>query len=311
MRVTSNNFPDNLVNNLQLLSRRQFSLQNQIASGQRLHEASDDPLAAQQVLGLRDDSVRVAQYQKNIETHSEFATATYGTIRSLKSVFDRAQEIAFSVDGLDSPEDLKSYATEITELIKQAVQVANSQHRGEYLLAGTQSATQPFSLTTDATGQVTAVTFQANVSLPESEIGSGVVVSSRVAGENTSGSGERGLLADSRFGADLFAHLITLQNQLASGDTAGIQTTTREQLGNDEENLLYHIANNGALQSRLEVSLNSAKDHDLSIEKEISQHADLDLAEAIVRLNQQQTSYQAALQSAGSMLDLNLLSFLR
>jgi flagellin-like hook-associated protein FlgL len=35
------------------------------------------------------------------------------------------------------------------------------------------------------------------------------------------------------------------------------------------------------------------------------------MAEAIVRLNQQQTNYQAALQSAGSIMQLSLLSFLR
>jgi flagellin-like hook-associated protein FlgL len=71
------------------------------------------------------------------------------------------------------------------------------------------------------------------------------------------------------------------------------------------------MAKNGALQSRLENTLSSAKDENLALEHEISNRADVDLAEAIVRLNQQQTNYQAALQSAGSIMNLSLLNYIR
>jgi len=310
MRVTSNSFSDSLINNLQTLARRQASLQNQIASGQRVQDAADDPLAAQEILGLRDDSVATAQYQKNIGVHSEFAQAANGQIQSLQTIFNRAQEIAFTID-IDSPEDLKSYGTEVAELIKEAVDVVNKQHRGEYLFGGTETANPPFVATTDAQNRVQSVAFQGNSTQPSSEIASGVVISSRIPGENLTGTGEAGLVSDSRTGADLFAHLVLLQNQLFSGDAGAIQNTTRGELKKDEENILYHLANNGALQSRLESTLGTAKDDKLSIAGGLSQRTDIDLSETIVRLTQQQTTYQATLQSAGSMLDLNLLSFLR
>src|SRR5687768_12392865 len=127
MRVTSNNFSENLIGHLHTLSRRQIDLQNQIASGQRVQNASDDPFAAQQVLQLRDDSAANAQYQKNIQTHHEFADVTHGLMRNLQKVLDRAQEIATTVDDLDSPEDLRSYATEIDQLLKHAVHLSNVQ----------------------------------------------------------------------------------------------------------------------------------------------------------------------------------------
>ncbi|MGJ8868517.1 hypothetical protein, partial [Salmonella enterica] len=65
------------------------------------------------------------------------------------------------------------------------------------------------------------------------------------------------------------------------------------------------------LQSRLDATLDATKDEKLSLEGEISRRADIDLAQTIVRLNQNQTNYQAALQSAGSVLDLTLMDFLR
>ena len=118
-------------------------------------------------------------------------------------------------------------------------------------------------------------------------------------------------LADTGSGADIFAHLIALRDQLNSGDVATVHSTTRDQLKADEENLLFHMAQNGALQSRLEATLNTAKDEKLTLESEISNRADTDLPTTIVRLQQEQTTYQAALQTAGSLLDLTLLPFLR
>jgi flagellar hook-associated protein 3 FlgL len=310
MRVTSNSYSENLVTNFHALARRQLNLQDQIATGQRIKDASDDPFAAQQVLQLRDDSVANAQYQKNIGVHQEFAQVTHGLMRNLQKVLDRAQEIAATVDDLDSDEDMKSYATEVNQLLEHAVQIANAQHRGEFVLGGTKSDTKPFNATEDASGNITGVTFAGSASTAESEIGQGVFVSSRVPGENRS-SGERGLLADNEAGSDIFAHLIALRDQLSSGDVATIQSTTRNELQADEENVLFHMARNGALQSRLESTLKSTREEELALDKEISNRADVDLPEAIVRLNQQQTNYQAALQSASSIMNLSLMNFLR
>jgi flagellar hook-associated protein 3 FlgL len=311
MRVTSNNFSENLITNLHTIARRQIDLQGQIATGQRVQNASDDPLAAHQILKLRDESAANAQYQKNIQTHHEFADVTHGLMRNLQKVLDRAQEIATTVDDLDSPEALGYYANEVNQLLEHAVHLSNAQHRGDYLLGGTRTNVAAFTSVTDASGRITSVTFAGNSTTAESEIAPGVLVSSRVPGENTTGGGERGLFADSGAGADIFGHLIALRDQLEAGDVATIHSTTRVQLQADEENLLFHIAYNGALQSRLEASLNSAKDEKLALETEISNRADIDLPETIVRLNQQQTTYQAALQSAGSIMDLSLLTFLR
>src|SRR4029079_6471940 len=106
------------------------------------------------------------------------------------------------------------------------------------------------------------------------------------------------------------AHIATLQNQLLSGDTDGIRTTTTGDLKKDEDNLLYHVAGNGALQSRLETLSSTNSDHKLAVEKDLSANADTDISEAIVRLSQQQTAYQATLQSAASVMNLSLLTYL-
>ncbi len=307
MRVTSNSYSENLVTHFHTLAARQLKLQDQIATGQRISSPSDDPFAAQQVLQLRDQSVANRQYQSNIGLHQEFAKVTHGHMRNLQKVLDRAQEIAVTIDDLDSPEDLKAYAAEVNQLLEHAVQkIANAQHRGEFIHAGTKPDAAPFTIQRDADDKIISVTYTGTATTAESEIAPGVLVSSRV-----HGAGAGGLFADSSAGSDIFAHLIALRDQIAAGDLETISSTTRDQLKADEDNVLFHMAKNGALQSRLESSLSETKDESLALEHEISNRADIDMAEAIVRLNQQQTNYQAALQSAGSIMQLSLLSFLR
>ena len=109
----------------------------------------------------------------------------------------------------------------------------------------------------------------------------------------------------------MFNHLISLQNNLLAGDTAAIASTDHGQLLRDEENLIYHLGQSGAVQARLEGSLGIAQRREESMRVLISEESDADLAETLVRLNQTQTAYQAALQSGARLLGSSLLDYLR
>jgi flagellar hook-associated protein 3 FlgL len=311
MRVTANTFPDSLVNQLAKLTLRQNRLQDMAASGQRVRLPEDDPVAMQRVLNLQAEGKSVAQYQRNASTLRSQAQATYEVMRGLKKVSDRAGELAVLADGTKSPDQLKIYANEVTQLIKQAVQTANGKFRSDYLLSGTRSDQPPFVMTTDADGLVTGVTYQGNTSVALAEVGEGLTLSVQSLGANSSGSGPRGLITDSRSGADFFNHLISLQNNLLAGNTTAIAGTDLAQLGKDEENLALSVGENGIVQSRLDMATEAASQRALSLEGLVSNEADADLTQTLVRLNQTQTAYQAALQSGARLLSTSLLDYLR
>jgi flagellar hook-associated protein 3 FlgL len=263
------------------------------------------------VLELQTESRRVSQYRRNIGRLEDTAQASYQSMKGLQKVSDRAGEIAVLADGSKSPDSLKLYAIEVTQLIRQAVGVANATFQGEYLLAGTRSDQAPFVLTEDFDGNVTSVVYQGNESVSEAELAEGETLSAHTLGTNVSGSGPRGLITDSRFGADFFNHLISLQSNLLAGDTDAIANTDLPDLLNDEENILINIGSNGAVQARLEAGLSQARSRVESLEAMVSKEADADIAEVLVRLTQTQTAYQAALQSGASILSRSLLDFLR
>jgi flagellar hook-associated protein 3 FlgL len=90
-----------------------------------------------------------------------------------------------------------------------------------------------------------------------------------------------------------------------------VASTDRAALGLDEDNLIYQMSTNGAIQSRLEAAQSIASRRADSVTGLTSQEADADIADTLVQLNQAQTAYQAALQSGASIMQMSLLNFIQ
>jgi flagellar hook-associated protein 3 FlgL len=311
MRVTSNTFPNRLLAQLNDLASRQSKLQNQAATGQRVELPEDDPSAMRRVLEMQSDGSALDQYSANIATLKEATTLSYSAMKSLKTLNDRAGEIAVSAGGVTSQDDLTNFAHEINDKIEQAVGAANTTFRGDYLFAGTKTDQPPFQIVKDANGNITAVNYVGNSDAFSAEIGRDMTSEAQPVGANTTGSGPRGLITDSRSGADYFNHLIQLRDHLLAGDKTAISSTDMANIKNDEENLVYHYGHIGAIQSRLDAADAIAKDQSFSNEQHISGLVDADLAQTLVKLNQVQTAYTAALQTGGSILSSSLLDYLK
>ena len=303
MRLAFNTFPNSLVTQLNALRLQQTQLQNQAATGRRISQVDDDPAAMQRVLQAQAQDARVGQYRSNITALQERATASYNSIQGLHTISTRAGEIATLADGTKSPAELQVYAQEVSQLIQQGVQLMNSKFQGEYLFGGTLSDKPPFVATTDASGNVTAVTYQGNDTVSSAEIAAGSTLSVQNPGANTSGSGPVGLITDSRTGADFFNHLIALQNDLQSGDVTAISSSDFPALSKDEDNITLQMGYNGVTQAHLEAADSIAAAQSSSLTQAISQDATVDLAQTLTQLSATQTAYQAALQSGAGLLN--------
>jgi flagellar hook-associated protein 3 FlgL len=78
-----------------------------------------------------------------------------------------------------------------------------------------------------------------------------------------------------------------------------------------EDILVSAIAETGGVQMRIETNRTQLTSDNENLERFVSAEADLDLPTTIVRLNQTQTAYQAALQSAANIMRLSLLDYIR
>jgi flagellin-like hook-associated protein FlgL len=91
----------------------------------------------------------------------------------------------------------------------------------------------------------------------------------------------------------------------------GLSTIGKPQLDEFEDKLLSMISRAGSVQYRLEtVSKDHAERYDAT-EQLISKDADVDFAEATMRLNRAQMAYQAAIQSGARIQSYSLLDYIR
>ncbi len=311
MRVSTYSFSGNFINQLNQLAQQQNQLQMQASSGQKVTLPEDNPGVMGEVLNQQTEMRADSQYQTNINADQHTATATANVINSLKTISDRANEIATQVDGLTSPDQYAALTTEVNSLLQQAVQVANTQNQGSYLLGGTATSQPPYVATTDSSGNVTAVTYQGNTQVAQSEIAQGVTVTGQTLGTNTTGSGPAGLITDSRSGADFLNHLIALRNDLQSQNQSAIKGADAANLQKDDNNILTQISANGAVQSRLQAAGTLAAKQGTSLNSQISNEANADLAQTLTQLSQAQNAYQAALVSGTKIMGLSILDYIR
>jgi flagellar hook-associated protein 3 FlgL len=311
MNVTNTSFSSNFLYEIQSLESQQSTLQQETSTGLKVTEPGDDPSVMNQVLNLQTEASSDTQYQSNITQVQSSANTASDALNSLQTLVEQAGEIATDASGVTSSTQMATYATQVGQLVQQALQIANTQDaNGNYIFGGTASGAPPFSAATDAGGNVTAVTYNGNTSVAETEIAPGLTVTAQIPGQNNTGTGPEGVFGDSRTGAAIFNDLISLQQNLTSGNTSAISSTDSPNLTKDEDNVVTQISGNAVLQSTLEAAGNVAQQSTTSIDTQMSNDTSADLATTLTQLSQTQTAYQAALESGTLVMQTSLINYL-
>ena len=152
MRITDHRIVDMAAASAALNESRVGDLSNEMASGLRVSKPSDDPSAW---ITAQRDRVSAALNDgtsQAISTGHDRLVASDGALSTLSGLISQARELA--VEGSNDSQTASSRANigaEMDSIFQTAVATANSRDpNGEYLLAGTNSLTQPFDPTTGA-----------------------------------------------------------------------------------------------------------------------------------------------------------------
>lgn len=121
--------------------------EQQLATGLRLLSPSDDPVAAIQVLDITEDLARVDQFQRNSSLAEGQLALEESTLGSVGNVIQRVRELVVQANNASQgPETRRGIATEIAARVDELQALANTRDaNGEYIFAGFQSQTEPFS----------------------------------------------------------------------------------------------------------------------------------------------------------------------
>lgn len=297
MRISTNSASEKMVRQIQQLGTQQSRLQNQVATGLRISQPEDDPAGVGRVINLESEQRQVAQFQANASRALDISRSSYAGLQAVKKVSDRATEIGTLGAGAINPASAKAYASEVNQLIEQTVQLTNSRLGNDYLYAGTSVGAAPFVATRDSSGNIASVSYVGDsnrAAIPLSEATS--------LSPNSDGTTNVGL-------RDFLNQLVALRDALDVNSSAGV-TAAQTNLISTEDLLISAIAEHGGVQTRIESSQSQLSDRALSLESLVSNETEADMASTIVKLNQTQTAYQAALQSAANIMKISLLDYI-
>ncbi|MCL2008005.1 MAG: flagellar hook-associated protein 3 [Treponema sp.] len=147
MRRVSTDMPNT---DMQYYLRRQedsiHNLQSQLASGSRLNQLRDDPLAATHAVRHKSYLARLERFESNaLYAKDHFNQIDIYLQRSL-DVLHRIRELAVTgANGIYSREDTRHMGIEVNELLKELVSISNAVGPdGLQLFAGDRAFSEPF-----------------------------------------------------------------------------------------------------------------------------------------------------------------------
>ena len=222
MRVDPN-YVSNLANALGQTQLTQQQLTQELSSGARVNSLGDDPLAAGENVMLlnqieQDDSF--TQSSSLVEGRLQVADTALGSV-----VTQLTQAISLATganNGTMSSSEVKAVASQISGILDEVQSLANTSYQGQYIFAGGQTSTVPFS--TSAATSPAVTTYNGDGDINYLETPNGQRIQLNVPGDQIFlGSG-----ANSVFGAlnNLVADYAsgTVNATQADADTAALNT---------------------------------------------------------------------------------------
>ncbi|HET8802649.1 MAG TPA: flagellar hook-associated protein FlgL [Marinobacter sp.] len=146
MRISSQQVFSSGINRLQELNTSLNNTQQQISTGKRVNQPSDDPVAAARILKLDQELARVETYQRNVDLADNRLKQEESALASSVDVLQRIRELTVQAgSGALSANDRLSIASELDERLGQLANIANTRDAsGEYIFSGFQGSTRTF-----------------------------------------------------------------------------------------------------------------------------------------------------------------------
>jgi len=277
-------------------------VQRQLATGNRILENADDPVASARLLNLKDELGRYDQYERNADLANGRLNIEETALEGAGEILQRSSEFAIQANsGVLNDDNRKAIAGEIRQLRDELLNLANTQDgNGEYLFAGFKSTQQPF---TADTSNPPVVTYNGDAGQRLIQAGPTLNVAVSDPGSAVFGSGATDLF---KILGDFVTALETpgpLSQTAAAAAQAGIKAGLTQVDG--------IRAKIGARMNALDDQQNTNGDFAVHLKQTISDIGDLDYAEAATRLSREVLVLQAAQQSFIKLEGLSLFNYMR
>lgn len=120
----------------------EYVLNNQYASGKRVNQPSDDPVASITAQYSHRGMEELNQYMDNLGYTQDWLKLSVSSMENMDDLLSQARTLAEQLStSTYTTEQRQSFASQVGDIIDQLVQLGNSQSNGSYIFAGTLSNT--------------------------------------------------------------------------------------------------------------------------------------------------------------------------
>ena len=303
MRVTNSTMINKAIRNVDGAFRRYIEHQEKVASGRSINHLSDDPHGAARAVRLRSVLRGVEQYKRNAE-NADISVRTYDdNLNKVGSILNRVRELVVrGATDSATPTEREAMAVEVRELFDELVHAGNASHLGAYMYAGYKTSKSPFEVVDDTSHADWPISYVGDSGVNRTEVGPGLTVEMNITGDQVfMGVG----------GVNVFKTVRQIERHLTESNVPELSGSDLANLDQAINQVLKFRAELGGRGSRLELVISRLESDSVSITELLSKTEDVDLAEAIMRLAEQEVVYQAALAAAARSVQAGLLQYLK
>ena len=297
-RITTQMTASMTLNDLQQSLNRLNTSQQQLASGKKINQPSDDPYGTSQAMSLNGQLSSLNDYTSNITDGTAWTQQATTSLGGIDSMVQRVRELVVQAsNGTYSQSDLKASASEVNQLIDAIKQEANASYNGQYIFSGTSTGTAPYQ--TGSTDTYQGGTGNINRLIgPNTTLSVNTNISSLLG--NGQASGDGGLLDTLR----------TIASDMQAGNTGAIGGADLKNLDSNFGTLTQMEANMGAITNRLTLASTRIQQLQNSDTAALSNVQDADMATVAINFSTEQAAYSAALKAGANIVQSSLLDFL-
>jgi flagellar hook-associated protein 3 FlgL len=297
MRVATPTVYRDIQQNIVSLYSDLNQMQEKVSSGKNFNSPSDDPVAMVNSLGLSDTLAQIQQYQTNMNTANEWLSTSETALNQVSQLAASAQQIAAQFSSGSQSADVQTEAeSQVDGLIDEAIDLGNTQLNGKYIFAGYQTATTPFA--DSGSGATETVVYQAD---PTNDFNVQIGPNETV----TAGKNGQTVFMDS----NLFTSLIGLKQAIANNDQTAIQQEATNLQGATDY-LNAQVSDVGIRQSQLQTQGQMFTQVSTNLQNQLGDLENVDYNQAILEMQQKQTAYNVALETAAQISQVSLLNYL-
>ena len=298
-RITNQMVTQQVLTNINSSQDALDTTEEQLSSGKRINQPSDDPYGASLAVQLNGQLAQLSNYSDNVTDGQAWTSAGLSAMQGITSQLQRAQELVTqAANGTESSSDLNDTAQEIGQLISGIKADANAQYDGQYIFSGAATSTAPYST---ASGDNT---YAGDTGSVTRTIGTGQTVAVNTDLDSV-------LNGSSGSPAGLLNQLQAVYSQLTATppDTSQLGTGLSN-LSSSLSALTAQAAGLGATQDGLQLAATRISDLQSSVTGSLSSDQDVNMATAMTTYSNEQAAFEAALKAGASIVQNSLMDFL-